>query len=108
MSKQDVVDRVKAYAAKICKTLNVKMVLLQQSYPGEFDKSDCEIEVVVVVDLLNEDQDYIEIRAQLEEMAHDVYQNLDPVLVEEAKEDLTGFYNEIRKTGEVIYNTTNY
>jgi len=108
MSKKDVIKKVEDYAARISKKLNVKMVILQQAYPGELDKPNCEIEVVVVINFLKEDQDYILIRGELEDIARQVDPNMDPVLVEEEKKDLTGFYKEIRKTGEVITNNTIY
>lgn len=103
MSISDVIDRVKTFTDSIKDNLAVQMVILQSNYQGEENRPGGIIDVAVVIDLLGEDQDYIEVREKLDNIARHIDPRLDIDLIESEKDDPTGFFNEIRKTGQVIY-----
>lgn len=106
MSMQDVIDRVKQLSHSIKEKLTVEMVILQSNYQGEEGRADGIIDVAVVVDLLKADQDYIEVRDQLARTAQRIDPRMEIDLIESERGDPTGFFNEIRKTGRVIYEKT--
>ena len=101
MSKTVIIQKVKQYAELLKSQLPVEMIILQKAYAGEEFKKDYEIEVVVVVDKM--DRDYIEVKDELTQLANQVDPHIDPTLIEKDKDDPTGFFEDIRKTGKVIY-----
>ncbi len=103
MSKKETVENVKQYSELIRDILQVRSVILQQSYRGEEDRPDGEIEVAVIVDHLGEEEDYIELKHKLTELARQLDPRIEVELIESDKDDPTGFFDQIRKTGEVIY-----
>lgn len=101
MSKADIQKKVKQFADMVKAKFPVKMIILQKAYPGEENRKDPEIEVAVVVDELEDD--FIEVKDQLTTMANRIDPHIDIVLIERQKEDPIGFYDEVRKTGQMIY-----
>jgi hypothetical protein len=104
MSKAEVITIAKKFVDVIKGKYLVKMVILLQAYPGVFDKIDGEIELAVVIDHLRKDEDYVEILQEMRQYAAKVDSRLDVELIEREKKDPTGFFKQIQKTGEVIYN----
>jgi hypothetical protein len=100
---QEVIDKVKQFADAIKDRVAVELVILQRGFKGEEDRLDRPIDVAVVVDFLEEDEDYIEVREQFEKTAKQVDPRIELDLIESDKDDPTGFVEEIRKTGKVIY-----
>jgi len=103
MSKAEIKKKVKDFTKLIQSKFPIKMVILQKSYPGEENSIDREIEVAVVVDQL--EKDFLEVQDELTEFAYKFDPNFDIVLIEKKKEDPTGFFIEVQRTGELIYKT---
>jgi len=103
MSRTQIIAKVKRFVELIKTDLPLKMVILQKSYPGEEDKLTPEIDVVVVVDILEEEDDYVQRKLTLERIAEQISSKMDVEIIEEEKGDITGFYESLKKSGEVIY-----
>jgi hypothetical protein len=101
MSNKKVTTLVKRYAQLIKDKYNPEMVILQKSYPGDDENPEVEIEVAVVVNRLK--KDYIEAKNDLIQLAHQVNSRLDPIIIEREKDEPTGFFEVLKKTGEIIY-----
>ncbi|MCP5048549.1 MAG: hypothetical protein GY940_15370 [bacterium] len=103
MGKQQIIEKVTQFADSIKAMLQVKMVILERLYPGEENNPDGVIDVAVVVEHLRDDEDYIQLKLDLGRLAKQIDPRIDIDIIEEERQDITGFYNEIRKTGDVIY-----
>jgi predicted nucleotidyltransferase len=101
MDKKTVINKVKEYAELVKKAFPVRMIILFGSYAKNCAGEHSDIDVAVVVD--RNDQDYLESRQQLFKLGTDVDCRIEPVLIERNQKDLSGFYEEIRNTGEIIY-----
>lgn len=96
-----VVAIVKKYAEAVKEKMQVKMVILQNTYPKYQDLPDEDIEVAVVLDILHKDM--LEARDDLLEIAQKVDPRIEPLIIEAEKNDTTGFFEEIKKKGEIVY-----
>lgn len=101
MDKTEVISKVEKYAELVKKTFPVRMVILFGSYAKNCGREYSDIDVAVVVD--HNDQDYLESRQQLFKLGTDIDCRIEPVLIERDHKDLSGFFEEILNTGEVIY-----
>ena len=100
MDKKQAVEIVKNYAEVVKKRLSVKKVILYGSHAKESAGKDSEIDVAVVLDSIEDD--YLSTGALLFKLGRDIDLRIEPVLVEQAN-DVSGFLDEITKTGEVVY-----
>lgn len=103
MAKKEVIEKLKQYADLVRNVLPVETVILQNLYPGETERTDGQLDVVIVVHHLPEDEDYIAVKEKLCQLAQQIDGRIDPELIESEKEDYVGFYKEIQKNGEIIY-----
>lgn len=101
MDKSAVIDRVKQYADLVCNYFPVQKVILYGSYVKGTAREDSDIDVAVVVDKI--EGDFLESEAKLFNLTHDVDVSIEPILFEVDNYDPSGFFEEIQKTGEVIY-----
>lgn len=101
MDKSAVIDRVKRYADLVRNYFPVQKVILYGSYANGTAGKYSDIDVAVVVDKI--EGDFLESEAMLFNLTHDVDVNIEPVLFEVDNSDPSGFFEEIKKTGEVIY-----
>jgi predicted nucleotidyltransferase len=101
MDKTEVISKVEKYAELVKKTFPVRMVILFGSYAKNRGREYSDIDVAVVVD--HNDQDYLESRQQLFKLGTDIDCRIEPVLIEKDHKDLSGFFEEILDTGEIIY-----
>jgi hypothetical protein len=101
MSKKEIIEKVKEYTELLKKKLPIRMVILEKAFPGEEFKKDFQIEVSVVVNELV--RDYLEVKEDLFQLAKQVDPRIEPVLIENDKDDPTGFCEEVYKSGEIIY-----
>lgn len=100
MDKRELVEKLKKYASLVAQNINVKKILLYGSYArGDFNqKSD--IDIAIIVDSIEED--FLETETTLYRLRRDVDDRIEPVLLEE-NNDKSGFLDEIKKYGQIIY-----
>ncbi len=101
MDKTEVINKVKMYAELVKKRFPVRMIILFGSYAQNRAGKHSDIDVAVVVD--HNDEDYLESRQQLFKLGTDIDCRIEPVLIERDQKDLSGFFEEIRSKGEIIY-----
>lgn len=101
MDKEEVIDKVKRYTAIIKAHFPVKMVILFGSYARGNARKSSDIDVAVVVD--KSSNDCLESEAKLNRLRRSIDLRIEPVLFEEDEKDPEGFFEEVLKTGEIIY-----
>jgi predicted nucleotidyltransferase len=101
MDKTEVINKVKKYADVVKKTFPVRMVILFGSYAKNCGREYSDIDVAVVVD--HNDEDYLKSRQKLFKLGTGIDCRIEPVLIERDQKDLSGFFEEILSTGEIIY-----
>lgn len=101
MDKEEVIEKVKRYATIIRSHFPVKMVILFGSYARGNPRETSDIDVAVLVDKSNDD--CLESEARLNRLRRSIDLRIEPVLFEEDEKDPEGFFEEILKTGEIIY-----
>ena len=77
------------------------MVILFGSYAKNCASEYSDIDVAVVVD--HNEKDYLESRSELFKLRRDIDCKIEPVLIERDEKDLSGFFEEISNTGEIVY-----
>ncbi len=100
MDKREAVEKVKDYAKLISAHFPVRLVVLYGSYAKGAIKKHSDIDVAVVVDRIGED--FLMSEAKLYRLRREIDERIEPVLLEEDN-DISGFLEEILKTGEVVY-----
>jgi predicted nucleotidyltransferase len=101
MDKKEVIEKVKKYAEAVKKIFPVRMVILFGSYAKNCAGEHSDIDVAVVLD--HNEKDYLESRRQLFKLRRDIECKIEPVLIERNEKDLSGFFEEISTTGEIVY-----
>lgn len=99
MDKEQAVEIVKNYAEVVRERLSVKKVILYGSYAKGMPRKESDIDVAVVLDSI--EQDYLATGALLFKLSSDIDLRIEPVLVEQGN-DVSGFLDEITKTGEIV------
>lgn len=100
MDKKSIHEKVKEYSALIRKNFPVKMVILFGSYAKGIPGTHSDIDVAVVVDSIEDD--LLTAETKLFQLRRQIDVRIEPILLEKG-EDLSGFFEEILKTGEIIY-----
>ena len=100
MGKKQILEIVKDYAEVVKGIFPVRKIILYGSQARETALEDSDIDVAVVLDSLEED--YLTTGAMLFTLSRNIDLRIEPVLVETG-EDVTGFLDEIIKTGEIVY-----
>ena len=100
MDKKQAVELVRDYAEVVRQNFPVKEIILYGSYAKETARKDSDIDVAVILDAV--EVDYLTVGARLFRLSRDIDLRIEPVLLERGDE-LSGFLEEISKTGEVIY-----
>ena len=101
MDKSAVIDKVKQYANLVCNYFPVQKIILYGSYVKGTAREYSDIDVAVVVDKI--DGDFLESEAKLFNLTHDIDVSIEPVLFEVNSDDPSGFFEEVQRTGEIIY-----
>jgi predicted nucleotidyltransferase len=101
MDKREVIDKVNRYADVIKAYFPVKMVILFGSYARGNPREASDIDVAVVVDQISDD--CLESEAMLNRLRRSIDLRIEPVLIEKDEKDPEGFFEEIMRTGEIIY-----
>ncbi len=100
MDKGYVVECVRSFADKARQSMGVQQVILFGSYAKGTATEHSDIDVAVVID--TPVQDWLEASAGLFRLRRDINLSIEPVLIH-ASSDRSGFLDEIRETGELIY-----
>lgn len=100
MDKSYVIECVRSFAEKASRDLDVRQVILFGSYASGTATDESDIDIAVVTSYPT--ADWLEASAQLYRIAGDIELALEPHLMDNSS-DPSGFLEEIRRTGEVIY-----
>ena len=100
MDKKQTLKIVKDYAEVVKESLPVKKIILYGSHSRENARKDSDIDVAVVMDAIEED--FLTTGALLFKLSREIDLRIEPVLVEQG-DDVSGFLDEITRTGEVVY-----
>lgn len=102
MDKGFITSIIELYADKVKDYYDLKSIILYGSYANGNPREDSDIDVAVIVK--NFIKDYLFEEANLNKLANEVDFRIEPVLFKEDDKDPTGFLEEIRKNGIVIFN----
>lgn len=100
MDKDYVIDCVRLLAEKARQTLDVRQVILFGSYAKGTATENSDIDIAVITD--SPVDDWLEASAELYRISGGINSALEPHLMD-YEHDRSGFLEEIRKTGELIY-----
>lgn len=101
MDKRDVIEKLKRYSELLLNYFSVKMVILFGSYSKNTARIDSDIDVAIVLDQLPEN--ILETEVELFKLRRQIDSRIEPVLFEVGQNDPSGFFQEILKTGDIIY-----
>lgn len=101
MDKNYVIECVRAFAERARQNMDVQQVILFGSYAKGTATDLSDIDVAVVTGSLVED--WLEASTRLFRLRRDINLSIEPVLIDYSS-DRSGFLEEIRNTGEIIYN----
>ncbi|GBD87745.1 nucleotidyltransferase domain protein [bacterium BMS3Abin03] len=100
MDKEQAIELAKKYADIIKSYFNIKKVVLYGSYACGKQTSDSDIDVAVIVDKI--DGNILDVEAKLYKLRRNLDLRIEPILLDE-KEDISGFKDEVLKTGIIVY-----
>ncbi len=100
MDKGDVVEHVRRFADKVRATIPVRQIILFGSYAKGTAREDSDIDVAVITD--ERAESWLKTSAELFRLREDINLDIEPVLIDYT-DDLSGFLEEIRRTGIIIY-----
>jgi predicted nucleotidyltransferase len=100
VDKSTVINNLKIYADLVCACFPVQKIILYGSYAKGTAREYSDIDVAVIVDKID---DILESEYKLYELRRDIDEMIEPLIFEANGDDLSGFLEEIQKTGEVIY-----
>ena len=100
MDKSYAIECAKAFAERARQILDVRQVILFGSYARGTATDDSDIDLAVVTGTPPED--WLEASTNLFRLRRDIDLAIEPVLID-SSHDRSGFLEEIRRTGEIIY-----
>ena len=100
MDKSYVIECVRAFAEKARQSLDIRQVFLFGSYAKGTANEYSDIDVAVILDAPV--KDWWETSTNLFVLRRDIDLSIEPVLIDSSS-DRSGFLEEIRKTGELVY-----
>ena len=100
MDKGYAIECAKAFAERAKQILDVRQVILFGSHAKGTATDDSDIDVAVVTDTSPED--WLEASTNLFRLRRDIDLAIEPILID-SSHDRSGFLEEIRRTGEVVY-----
>ena len=101
MDKKDVIEIVKDYAEAVKDNFPVRKIILYGSHAKGQAREDSDIDVAVVLD--SGGGNYLIAASRLFRLSRDIDLRIEPLLLESGT-DVSGFLDEIIKTGKIIYN----
>lgn len=100
MGYEEVIDKTKKYAERVVSYMQPKMIVLYGSYAKGTAHEDSDIDIAVICDSLGDD--FLEKAHQLYKLRRGIDSKIEPLLIGQ-ENDISGFFEEIMKTGKVIY-----
>ena len=100
MDKSYVIECVRSFAEKVRQSMDVRQIILFGSYARGTATEDSDIDVAVITD--SPAHDWLEASTNLFRLRRDINLSIEPVLIDTTS-DRSGFIEEIRRTGELIY-----
>ena len=101
MDKREVIEKLKEYAELLKKYFSVKMVILFGSYSRGSARVDSDIDVAVVLERLPEN--ILDAEIEFFKLRRQIDSRIEPVIFEIGQDDPSGFFDEILKNGDIIY-----
>ena len=102
MDKSYVIECVRSFAERARQSMDVRQVILFGSYARGTATDDSDIDVAVITD--TQATDWLEASAHLFRLRRDINLSIEPVLIDSSS-DRSGFLDEIRRTGELVYDS---
>jgi predicted nucleotidyltransferase len=99
MDQSEAVEKLKRYKVLVSKYFKLHQLVMFGSYAKGSQQQDSDIDVAIVVDSI--EQDFFEYAPLLWKLRREIDDRIEPVLIERNK-DLSGFLQEVLKTGLVI------
>lgn len=100
MDKGYVIECVRSFAERARESLDVQQVILFGSYAKGTATDLSDIDVAIITS--SSTDDWLEASTQLFRLRRDIDLSIEPVLIDSSL-DRSGFLEEIRRTGEIIY-----
>ena len=100
MGYEEIIGKVHAYAERIAERYHPKQIIVFGSYAKGTATENSDIDIAVVCDSLS--GDYLENTSGLFRLRRDIDLRIEPVLIDLSDAN-NFFYNEILKTGKVVY-----
>ena len=100
MDKSEAIEKVRRFADLVNLELPLKAVILFGSYAKGTERKDSDIDVAIVVK--STDMKFSEYAPMIWRLRRKIDTLIEPVLIEEDN-DLSGFLEEIYKTGVIVY-----
>jgi uncharacterized protein len=100
MGQREAAEIAREFAKLACGAMDVKKVILFGSHARDAATEDSDIDIAVVVNRIQ--GDFLKAISVLYKLRHQVDERIEPVLIEEG-DDPSGFYDEITRTGQVMY-----
>jgi predicted nucleotidyltransferase len=100
MGYEEISDKIEAYVKRVRRRYHPKMIVVYGSYARGTATENSDIDVAVICDVLA--GDYLENAAELFRLRRDIDLRIEPVLIE-PDSVANSFYNEIIKTGKIVY-----
>ena len=100
MGYDEIIDKVQAYSKCVRDRYHPKMIVVYGSYARGTATENSDIDIAVVCETLP--GNYLENAAELFRLSRDIDLRIEPILIEADNID-NRFYNEILRTGKIIY-----
>lgn len=100
MDKKKAVKIAELYANLVCRNFSVKKIILFGSTISGKPRKHSDIDIAVV--LRKPPSDILESEAKLFKLRRSIDIRIEPILIDE-NSDISGFYEQILKTGKIIY-----
>lgn len=100
MDKSYAIECAKAFVERARQSLDVRQVILFGSHAHGTAREDSDIDIAVITGTPPED--WLEASTNLFRLRRDIDLAIEPVLIDPSS-DRSGFLEEIRRTGEVVY-----
>ena len=100
MNQNEAIEKVRRFADLVSLELPLKAVILFGSYAKGTERKDSDIDVAIVVKSTN--REFSEYAPMIWRLRRKIDTLIEPVLIEEDN-DLSGFLDEIYRTGIIVY-----